>query len=685
MKRVLLVVLSLLSFSSAFDYRVSDWRFFSSQKVINGMAETDTSYWVATDGGLVEISKVDYSRKYHYKYNSLLRGNQVSAVYRDRNGTMWTAAQFYYSIAGTALQAVTAFRGVNSFVLLTPVFAGDYAGRFEHICESSEGQIWLSSKKKLYKIENDSVRFDHDFGVDVKCMVYDGAGRMYVAGNGKLSYLQNGTWTIMPEFSGTIYWIDRSPDNKIIVTSSSGAYRIEGQTSSRIFQESKGMFATDAYGVIWCSGTPLKTYQNGQFFTWDVNAKKVFRDGQNRIWVVTTGDSLLRRENNGWTHVVVDNSDLPSKNILSLCVDHTGRLYAGTDKGMAYLENEKWTPCTPTDTSSNLRVEMLCKDRNNRMWAAMDKRLLKLDDSGNWIDENVEGLNLGGSNIVINGLHTSNDEMWLHINGTIYKRNYQGGEWNTVVNSRVSPIQDSQGRIWLGEHCYHVNDTFPATVHCDLDVVYEHDDGKIWGSGIYSSYLEYHDGTDWQLSECSALSVRTFTRHSPEAFWVTDGYNACAKLISKDGILIDSIDYNFTAITSSISCMARDSSGYVWIGSNDGLLRFDPVAATAITVKNHKRPDHKNSITVKNNRVLFPSGGNQTVWFTVSNLQGRTVSQKTIKQSGRRTGALSLSDVLGERLPSGVYLLSIKGEGIHQRFKIVSSAGGAVRPVSNAF
>lgn len=71
-------------------------------------------------------------------------------------------------------------------------------------------------------------------------------------------------------------------------------------------------------------------------------------DGQGRVWAGTWGGGLSRFDGSGWKHYTVAEG-LPGNHVFMLHIDQGGRLWIGTNKGLAWMENGKFKILTTAD------------------------------------------------------------------------------------------------------------------------------------------------------------------------------------------------------------------------------------------------------------------------------------------------------------------------------------------------
>jgi ligand-binding sensor domain-containing protein len=154
---------------------------------------------------------------------------------------------------------------------------------------------------------------------------------------------------------------------------------------------------------------------------------------------------------------------LPDDHVFSVLVDGD-RIWAGTNNGLAELENGKWKTYTTADGLAHRAVLSLALDkRTGDVWAGTMGGLSHI--SAGRIDTYTQ-LNSGLSNDVVYGVSVEGDNVWVATAAGACRLNTRTGEWS-LYNERNTPMIE----IWA------------YGVSAAADKVYF----AIWGSGL----LEY--------------------------------------------------------------------------------------------------------------------------------------------------------------------------------------------------
>jgi ligand-binding sensor domain-containing protein len=662
----ILLCLMVLFSTPGFSGNTATWECFSAEKPVYGFTETDSAYWFATDGGLVELSKNSAKINRYNKANSPIGGTSVTAVYTDRAGNLWTGAQYCESFGGWDVKVVSTRQKNEVWKQYKPISHGSIPMPIRFIAEDQANKLFFFIDSMVYVLNNDSLERTAGPGVYINCVVSDANGRIWAGCKSKLACLQNGIWNEVAFFSGsTVHCMALDGNNKLVVSSSKGCYRLTGETvADTLFRSEITSFVVAADQSIWCVDTVVKTFQNNRFTSDTLKAKKLFKDRAGLVWAVSASDDVYCRENQRWVAHPVDNGDLLSNGVLSSCTASDGTLWIGSDKGIQSLKDGQWRFYSVDGTVPRRPyVNALYEDRNKTMWAVMDNRLLYRAANGAWMDEDITSLSVPAGSNLMGMFHASSGDYWLYSFREAYRKP-AGAAWAKVpVKSQdIGGItEDRQGVIWIGGS-YFKNDSVIRSDNPYICLTYVHSDGRLWGAGYSLDklyYRDYYDAT-W-VTTCRALSVRQFLYDSPGAFWLLEGYAVAAKLVSAEGLIIDTLHYQNSPISRSLSCMTRDSSGDVWMGSADGLLKYHPDRMVAVipgqsgTTGNLPRTP-----LVSFNRTLRfkpNTAGNTTVQLFT--LQGVLLGSKTLLPQKDGWHSLPVEAFSDSRVATGTYLCAI--------------------------
>jgi ligand-binding sensor domain-containing protein len=181
--------------------------------------------------------------------------------------------------------------------------------------------------------------------------------------------------------------------------------------------------------------------------------------GKNAATTATTAISMPRFR---WENFTTANG-LPDNHVFAVLVDGN-RVWAGTENGLALLEDSKWKVFTPKDGLAHRAVLSLAIDNSTGdLWVGTMGGLSHI--SAGRIDTYTQ-LNSGLSNDVVYGVGVQGDFVWTATAAGASRLNTRTGEWS-LYNERNTPMAE----IWT------------YAVSTGSDKVYY----AVWGSGV----LEY--------------------------------------------------------------------------------------------------------------------------------------------------------------------------------------------------
>ncbi|WP_244432666.1 ligand-binding sensor domain-containing protein [Holophaga foetida] len=204
-----------------------------------------------------------------------------------------------------------------------------------------DGTLWeWAQGKGGWAIRAQLTEFPEPF---LNGLVEDGAGRLWLVGTRALGYLDGGSTLHMvsgilpaPAYSGG--QVKRDELGRVWVPTNNGLLWVRGEEHAVIDQ---------------ARGLPAK---------W-VNASLVDREGN--LWMASA--SLSRMLDRGYVRTFHEVDGLPSDLVWSLYRDSRGRLWAGTNSGLAWLAPSGWVKVQGTE---GMVVYYLAEDGLGRLWIA---------------------------------------------------------------------------------------------------------------------------------------------------------------------------------------------------------------------------------------------------------------------------------------------------------------------------
>jgi len=540
------------------------------QNSINDITQTRDGYlWLATYGGLVRF---DGSRFVVFdRSTDGIKSQRIRRVREDRSGTLWASTEegmlIRYRAARfttfgeecglpaantlrldesddgqlwiTYVDAMVRFDGAHAVAFLPSDFPDGVAKPqlpavldlwWSH--DTTGLHVLVAGQVRTYRIDDDlagaaivSVNFDRSDNLWVRT----NANSVLKIANGRVDRhsLKDGLpWERIGGFHadrrGNIWFGDL--DNRI--------YRIRNGACELISELGLLMLFEDREGSIWL-GTNGGGLHRLRDFTFSTYSQKeglasntvypIFADRRGTVWIGAGG--LNRYEHGRFSLYGIG---LPTTQITAIGDDHSGRLWVGTDRGLGFFENGRFTPYGEPEGPLSGVVSAIHEERNGTLWFGTNHGLVRVA-AGRLTRYTVRD---GLSHDRITALHQDRSgALWIGAFRGVTR--FAGGrfvryeERDGLVGSWVRAIhEDADGVIWVGTYdsgLYRLAGdrltryTRREGLHDNgVFQILEDDDGYLWmGSNRGISRVSRHELND--LAERRRLTV------TPIAFGIKDG------------------------------------------------------------------------------------------------------------------------------------------------------------------
>ncbi len=554
---------------TVYTHIINDSKSISSNDIDGLCEDKDGNIWIsASHAGVSEFNRENESfTNYQQKQNdpSSLSSNQTNLVYADKLGNVWV---------GTAA-------GLNMFNKQTKKFI-HYTARpndrsslsssaILSLCEDSKGNFWVGTENGLNLLDKTTG----------KCIIF-------------LHYSSDSR-TIASNYVNKIF------------EDSYGNVWIGTQNGLDLFDRNKEIFTH--YGS---NNDKNKNKESSSF----VNA---ITQDENFLWVGTTALSLFDIQKKTYVDYVDKSSSTDTKDfeIYSLLMTNDNILWIGTsssgiyqyDKNVAYFSNYQLGQIN----SSYNTIWSFAEDKKENVWVGTDAGLTYFNRANNtftnFIHQNNNNNSIAG---VAYSLTEDNDDndLWIgtdngldlyQSNTNIFKHITDEKGLVNLQNKKIRKVfQDSKGNIWMGTINEGVifydkkNQLFKELRHDSKNANSISND-----AGIYT-FCEDKEGKIW-IGNYSGIDVYNpvsdhFTHFSNKKNNLFDSLSVIVSLFADnhENIWIGTLDagllcYNkstnkFTAYTkqnglidNTINSVIEDKKGFLWLSTNEGIVRFDPV------------------------------------------------------------------------------------------------------------
>jgi ligand-binding sensor domain-containing protein/signal transduction histidine kinase len=565
--------------------------------------------WFGTQYGLNRYDGYKFKVFAHEPgHPNSLSGVYIYALFKDRSGFLWIACDEFLDKFDPITETFTHYRirGSDTQNETGPVF---------QISQDHTGMLWLSTLDGLYRFDPEtgqSIRYAHDpkdpFSLSDSSIRYiyeDKEGNFWVA---------------------TAAGVDRFDLSTRKVTLHIPLHELDMMS---LYEDSRGVL-----WIIHGSGGGLAVFDRKK----DTLTRYSFRgphpggsrhsgvltileDREGNLWCGTQGDGLLKFDRQGRRFIRYHNEpeseeSLPEDSVRQLFEDREGTIWAALNV-MApvrfttqppLFEEFKHEPNNPNSLSSTM-VDAIFEDREGILWISSDDALNRLDrKTGQYTTYRTEGprIPVEADSIV----EDRRGILWIATAGHGLKRfDRKTGSFQTFVhnpNDRFSLssnfmtrlLIDHAGTLWATSFGG-LTRFDPATSHftryipdaekpAPWDITLAEDRLGILWIGTHFSGLKRFDPATGQFTvyrhnsndprSLSDNRVNSVLFDHLGTMWVgtqngldrfDPGTHSFAALYEHDGLP-----------GNVASCILEDKRGTLWIGTNNGLSAFDPVMRT---------------------------------------------------------------------------------------------------------
>ena len=554
-----------------------------------------------------------------------LPDNTVKCIVQDSQGFMWL---------GT-FNGLCRFDGANFITYKSKPFGEHFlAGNLVECLLSVNDGLWIGTDAGLnyYSIAEDQFYPSFYVSASGEERLINAFIKNIIVCNGKIWVLtvdnellmqQENQKFIVYDCGMQLTWLAVANyiEGSFLAYTNQGLYRIdaEGGIATNLYSYSAEI-GTLNYGVLYYSENQKTIYLGagighvGKAFkvisdtvvqeqtSFSLSSIKVIRDYGGGTLFGTDGNGLIEFHNGVFTTYTFQNSNISSDAIHSLFTDEEGCLWIGTYRGGLnfYSPNYDWFHSLVYGNGQ------LSHNVVTAVYPEPDKICIGLDGGGLNIYERATGRitvysqqnsGISGNNVL--AICGDEDYLWLAIyekglcrfsRKTQKFKTYDLSSLNTHANSnQIWDIQqDEDGNIWiLGAADVYIfnpkDETFSTIkdVHGASSLVF--DGESVWISTNYSGLYKldkksrmisnhYHKASEKLALKSNA--VRYIFKDSKGCLWLAmDGAILC-KLNEKKGE-ITAYTEQCRFMGDKVVCMQEDKSGYLWLGTYNGLHRYD--------------------------------------------------------------------------------------------------------------
>jgi signal transduction histidine kinase/ligand-binding sensor domain-containing protein/DNA-binding response OmpR family regulator len=589
--------------------------------------------WLGTENGLVKYD--GYSTKIFQpdeNDSNCISGRGIVTIYEDKNNTLWI---------GTLNGLNKLNREDESFKTYKhkpPALNSIDSDSLQCIYEDSNGRFWVGTIRGLNLFDRKGESFtryhfntealitndkstSNPYGLGINAIIEDPLSKELLIGTDK-----NGLWEFNVEgktFSKykiasdnnsdeKIGWIQsfyKSRDDKIWMISDHSIASLEpykGEYKSHIefpkmnddIYESPcyayGSIIEDKSGLIWfgfvaydkgvfCLNQKtgqiqqFKLYPGGSRNSYDNMVFSLYEDRSGIIWIGTLDRGLWKADKNkSYFHLLkhdTENSNSVSNSIVNdIFSDSEGFIWFSTqsaldkydakkNKFLHYLKNE--------ECLSNNRYRAV-PDKVGNIWIGSDCGLIKFNPASEsysfYLNDPTQPLNL--------------------VNKSIFRllQDHLGFLWIATVQSGLYKYDTNRNELIAYKH-----DPMDSSSLNDDQIrqIFEDRSGTLWVGTNYGGLNKFNRKTE-KFTYCGFTSPMAIYEDRHGNFWVSDYFTGLNLLDRDKNIIIASYNQKDGLAYSEISQILEDNSGNLWLGTRNGLSKFD---VKKRTFKNYFKED----------------------------------------------------------------------------------------------
>ena len=539
----------------------------------------DGTVWVGTEAGLSQYN-LDFDNFTNYAYQAKnkksLSHDDVNAITEDTTGIIWVGTK----------------NGLNKFDRKTKTFERFYAdgkpnsiphNEITALHTDKKGNVWIGTE--------------------------NGAARYQPKTNNFKVFLEDSTFSSLPDGHVTCFFEDRFKALWIGTKDGIGRYNRLGDNMSSYKASPLGIegIEQDDDGNLWIISTvelgkfnqnnhTYKRQNIGNTFENYGTFRAIVKSKSGLLWIGTNKNGVFKantrtKQFKTFRHNPENPNSLPPAWVWSIENSDQNNLWVGTADGWSYLNTAKdsafnySTFFSSFQNPSNRDVTALLNEGDSVLWGAvMNNGIFRAT-----LDKQTH-IPLDFQTFVANENDTLNAVPSGNIIYTMYK--------------------DSYGKIWIETLGKGLNEVYQDTIGNYLKT--KKDTTKKYRFRYFT-----HNKND--KTSLAGGSVRTIFEDRKRNLWIgtEEGGLSLAKRDSKGNILsFENFSYKDddpTSISSNaIRTIWEDESGYLWLGTPNGLNRFDPKTKKAI---------HFGEFDPKLSRVIHGILGDkkENLWLSTNN------------------------------------------------------------------
>ncbi|HVU28068.1 MAG TPA: two-component regulator propeller domain-containing protein [Verrucomicrobiae bacterium] len=213
-----------------------------------------------------------------------------------------------------------------------------------------------------------------------------------------------------------------------------------------------GLWTTfNASGISYWLTNAVQNFSIGR----SSNAWTVLVDSKQRIWAGTRNEGLFQLQADQF--VPPSGAEILGPQIFALFEDHDGKIWVGTQNGLANYDGQSWKMFTTRDGLSDNTIRAIAQDTNGDFWIGTEARGLNHFHGGEFISYRTSENGLPGDDI---SCLLADDEnvLWVGTAGHGLAR-FENGKWTRystddgLASNCINYLfEDVEGNLWIGSN-----------------------------------------------------------------------------------------------------------------------------------------------------------------------------------------------------------------------------------------
>ena len=530
-------------FLASYNYDRENDRGLSHRKIQSVFEDRQGQIWVGTNYGINKFDRANNSFDHFLPFPEAERGageNIVAPVFEDHNGFLWI---------GSYLGGLSRFDPVSRTFLHYRHDPGDArslaSDTVSYVYVDRSNTLWVGTHMGLQRFDRQTGSFDH--------FRHDPADQSSLSDNGVTFILEDRMGTL---WVGTDHGLNRfdplSETFDRFHHNSADPYSLAGNTVRYIFEDRGGYLwvATQSTGLSrfnpHLSGFSYYNRNNVLGDSLEESLiQAVYEDRQGRLWIGTSRGLHQYDATNESFKVFLHNRDVGTANarrddILSIHQDRAGTLWVGSRIGLSSFDPATATfhDLLPQQEINEFAANVIFEDSTGALWIGTRSGVIQFDRAQRrFVDV--------GNNPTI--------RVNLRLNS----------EWINLIH------EDQNGDLWFGT---------------DISLSQYHREAKYFTHHVHWPQA---NGPQRSISDNTALSIY---EDDQGVLWIGTKNGLNRLTLSSSSSQAEASNPTFSAYGQghgipgkAIVGILGDDSGFLWLSTDKGLARFDPLSESAVS------------------------------------------------------------------------------------------------------